>query len=202
LHDLECQYQLSKKQQTNKPPTASTTEDISVEPWHAESDGSGVTSHVPSPNDIQILPESTTAGLGAANLVSGNAGTSLQEMMFDRYAHDGFLATSMDWIGSDNLGAPLSVDMSNMNGLGMLPWSPSKNTYSEANFNMPYPIEQTTDRSANLTSTSQFELNLPPLTGPTRDRYDEKLWEEVSSKVSFDQEAVHCTFPAIDRMKT
>lgn len=202
MHDLECEYQLSKKQQTNRPPTASTTEDISVERWHTESDGSGVASHVPSPNDIQILPESTAAGLGAGNLVSGNAGTSLQEMMFDRYAHDDFSATSMEWIGSDNLGAPLSVDMNNMNGLGMLPWSPSKNTYSEANFNIPYPIEHTTDRSANPTSTSQFELNLPPLTRQTRDRYDEKLWEEVSSKVSFDQEAVHCTFPAIDRMET
>ncbi|KAJ6182067.1 hypothetical protein N7485_000709 [Penicillium canescens] len=199
LHNLECEYQLSKKQQTsNKPPIASTTEDVSVEPSHAENDDAGVPTLVPSPNDVQILPESTATRLGAANRVSGNAGSSLQEMMFatndrhimpvmfDGYAHDDFPATSMEWIGSDNLGAPFSVDMSNMNGLGMLPWSPPKNTYSEANLDIPYPIEHTADASANLTSTSQFELNLPlSPTGPMRDRYDEKMWEEVSSKMSF-----------------
>ncbi|KAJ6073380.1 hypothetical protein N7467_011465 [Penicillium canescens] len=187
LHNLECEYQLSKKQQTsNKPPIASTTEDVSVEPSHAENDDARVTTLVPSPNEVQILSESTATRLGAANLVSGNAGSSLQEMMFDRYAHDNFSATSMEWIGSDNLGAPFSVDMSNMNGLGMLPWSLPKNTYSEANFNIPYPIEHTTDASANLTSTSQLELNLPlSPTGPMRNRYDEKMWEEVSSKMSF-----------------
>ncbi|KAJ5995516.1 hypothetical protein N7481_002493 [Penicillium waksmanii] len=186
LHDLECEYQLSKKQQiSNKPPIASATEEISVEPWHAENDNSGLATLAPSPNDIQILPESTATHLGGANLVSGNAGSGLQDMMFDRYAQNDFSAASMEWIGSDNLGAPFSVDMSNMNGLGMLPWSPPKNTYPEANFDIPYPIEHTTDASANLPSTSQFELNLPlSPTGPTRARYDEKMWEEVSSKIA------------------
>jgi hypothetical protein len=216
LHNLECEYQLSKKQQTsNKPPIASTTEDVTVEPSYAENDDAGVTTLVPSLNDVQIPPELTATRLGATNRISGNAGSSLQEMMFatndrhvmpvmfDGYAHDDFSATSMEWIGSDNLGAPFSVDMSNMNGLGMLPWSPPKNTYSEANFDIPYPIEHTADVSANLTSTSQFELDLPlSLTGPMRDRYDEKMWEEVSSKVSFDQDAIRCTFSASDRMNT
>ncbi|GFF70639.1 hypothetical protein IFM62136_07884 [Aspergillus lentulus] len=198
LHNLQCEYQLSKKQQTsNKPPMASTAEDVSAVPSPAENNDAGVTTLVSSPNDIQILPELTATRLGAANRVSGNAGSSLQEMMFatndrhimpvmfDGYAHDDFSATSIEWFGSDSQAAPFSVDMSNMSGLGKLPWSPPNTNYSETNFDIPYPIEHTTDASANLPSTSQFELNLPlSPTGPMRDIYDEKMWEEVSPKIA------------------
>ncbi|PKX88361.1 Zn(II)2Cys6 transcription factor [Aspergillus novofumigatus IBT 16806] len=196
LHNLQCEYQLSKKQETsNRPPMASTAEDVSMVPSHADNNEAGVTTLVPSPNDVQILPELTATRLGAANRVSGNGGSNLQEMMFatndrhimpvmfDEYAHDDFSATSTEWFGSDNLAAPFSVDMSNMNGLGTLPWSPPKTTYSETNFDTPYPIEHPTDASANLPSTSQFELNLllSP-TGPMRDIYDENMWKEASPK--------------------
>lgn len=146
---------------------------------------------------MHILPELTATRLGAANRVSGNAGSSPQEMMFatndrhimpvmfDRYAHDDFSAASMEWIGSDNLGEPFSIDMSNTSGLGMLPWSSPQNTYSEANLDIPNAIEHTTNASANLTSTSQFSLNLPlSPTGAMRGRYDENMWEEASSKVT------------------
>ena len=184
-------------------------------PSPAENNDAGVTTLVSSPNDIQILPELTATRLGAANRVSGNAGSSLQEMMFatndrhimpvmfDGYAHDDFSATSIEWFGSDGQAAPFSVDMSNMSGLGKLPWSPPNTNYSETNFDIPYPIEHTTDASENLPSTSQFELNLPlSPTGPMRDIYDEKMWEEVSPKVSFDLEAFRCTVSARDRMNT
>ncbi|KAL6229819.1 hypothetical protein BDW75DRAFT_234904 [Aspergillus navahoensis] len=168
LHNLQCEYQLSKKQQTsNKPPMASTAEHVSIVPSHARNNDAGVTTPGPSPNDVQILPELTATRLGAANRVSGNAGSNLQEMMFvtndphimpvvfDGYAHDDFSATSMEWVGSDNLAAL---------------------------FDIQYPIEHTTDASANLPSTSQFELDLPlSPTEPMRDVYDEKMWEEEVS---------------------
>jgi hypothetical protein len=35
-----------------------------------------------------------------------------------------------------------------------------------------------------------------------RDIYDEKMWEEVSPKVSFDPEAIRCTFSESDCMNT
>ncbi|KAF4185804.1 hypothetical protein CNMCM7927_006229 [Aspergillus lentulus] len=212
LHNLQCEYQLSKKQQTsNKPPMASTAEDVSAVPSPAENNDAGVTTLVSSPNDIQILPELTATRLGAANRVSGNAGSSLQEMMFaandrhimpvmfDGYAHDDFSATSIEWFGSDSQAAPFSVDMSNMSGLGKLPWSPPNTNYSETNFDIPYPIEHTTDASANLPSTSQFELNLPlSPTGPMRDIYDEKMWEEVSPKTIANGVGVKDQSPRID----
>jgi hypothetical protein len=194
---------------------ASTAEDVSIVPSHAENNDAGVTTLAPSPNDLQMLPELTATRLGAANRVSVNAGSNLQEMMFatsdrhimpvmfDEYAHDDFSTTSTEWFGSDNLAAPFSVDISNMNGLGALPWSPPKTTYSESTFDIPYAIEHTTDASANLPSTSQFELNLSlSPTGPMRDIYDEKMWEEVSPKVSFDPEAIRCTFSESDCMNT
>ncbi|KAL4885433.1 hypothetical protein BJY04DRAFT_205251 [Aspergillus karnatakaensis] len=186
LHNLKCEYNLSKKQQANNKPAV---DEVSIDPSLTESSSSGATTLVPSPTDIQILPDLTATQLGAAHRVSGNAGNALQEMMFatngrhdmpvmfDGYAHDDFSATSMEWIGSDTLGAPFSVDMSNMNGLGMLPWSPPKTAHSDANFDMPYALEHTTDAAA------QFELNLPlSPEGSMRDIYDEKMWEEVGSK--------------------
>lgn len=170
-------------------------------PSYAENNGSGVTTQVPSPSDVQVLPELT------ANRGSGNAGNILQDMMlatndrhsmpvmFDGYAHDNFSASPIEWVGSDSLAAPFSVDMGNLNALGTLPWSPPKTAYSEPNLDIPYPIEHTTDVSASLPSISQFELNLPlSPAGPTRDMYDEKMWEEVSPKVSFDQEAIRGTY--------
>ncbi|KAL4949357.1 hypothetical protein BDW69DRAFT_202898 [Aspergillus filifer] len=197
-----CRYcSLSKKQQqqqqtSNKPPPVSTAEDIPIEPPRAESNSSGATTLVPSPTDIQMLPEFTAAQLGAARRVSGSAGSNFQEMMFatndrhfmpvmlDGYSQDDFSAPSMEWMGSDNLGVPFSVDMSSMNGVGILPWSPPKTSYSDASFDIQWPIDHTTGALANPTATSQFEPTLPlsPVTGPMRDMYDEKMWEEVSSK--------------------
>ncbi|KAL4798021.1 hypothetical protein BDV19DRAFT_377232 [Aspergillus venezuelensis] len=202
LHNLECEYQLSKKQQqqqqqnSSKLPPVSTVEEISIEPARAESNSSGATTLVPSPTDVQMLPDFTAAQFEASRRVSGSACSNFQEMMFatndrhfmpvmlDGYTQDDFSGPAMEWMGSDSLGAPFSVDMSNMNGIGMLPWSPPKTSYSDASFDIQWPIDHTTGALANPTATTQFEPTLPlsPSTGPMRDVYDEKMWEEVSPK--------------------